>query len=251
MIAWRDHLATQCSLEAAYLDIVRRTRQFPPIFIDQLVQLILRNALDGCDDAFILRAAELFFRPQKLALQDGALVAADEATARGLAATPPSPLVSLLGLQRAAGIDILADRNAAGYWSRSDLFDLALDLTAGREGLAALGVVMTRWISHLLGIAVRIEPILAVRDMPLTWYVGLDAAATRLGDALWNGEVLDDSAQAQLVGLYRLGFETSTDAVGRPAGEPVYLMLAMTADKRLRLKPQNLVTGLPVRQGRW
>ena len=30
-------------------------------------------------------------------------------------------------------------------------------------------------------------------------------------------------------------------------GEPVYLILAMTADKLLRLKPQNLVTGLPVR----
>ncbi len=33
-----------------------------------------------------------------------------------------------------------------------------------------------------------------------------------------------------------------------PAGEPVYLILAITADKLLRVKPQNLVTGLPVRQ---
>ena len=30
-------------------------------------------------------------------------------------------------------------------------------------------------------------------------------------------------------------------------GEPVYLILAMTTDKVLRMKPQNLVTGLPVR----
>ena len=30
-------------------------------------------------------------------------------------------------------------------------------------------------------------------------------------------------------------------------GEPVYLILAMTGDKLLRLKPQNLVTGLPIR----
>jgi hypothetical protein len=30
-------------------------------------------------------------------------------------------------------------------------------------------------------------------------------------------------------------------------GEPIYLMTAMTTDKVLRLKPQNLVTGLPVR----
>ena len=31
-------------------------------------------------------------------------------------------------------------------------------------------------------------------------------------------------------------------------GEPVFLMAAMTADKVLRLKPQNLITGLPVEQ---
>jgi hypothetical protein len=30
-------------------------------------------------------------------------------------------------------------------------------------------------------------------------------------------------------------------------GEPVYLILAMTDDKLLRFKPQNLITGLPVR----
>ena len=30
-------------------------------------------------------------------------------------------------------------------------------------------------------------------------------------------------------------------------GDPVYLLLAMTEDKLLRMKPQNLVTGLPVR----
>jgi hypothetical protein len=33
----------------------------------------------------------------------------------------------------------------------------------------------------------------------------------------------------------------------RVRGEPVFLIAAMTADKTLRLKPQNLVTGLPVR----
>jgi hypothetical protein len=248
MIAWRDHLVRRRTLEAAYLDIVRGTRQFPPIFIDQLVQLILRNALNGCEDVFMLRAAELFFRPQKLALQEGSLIAADEETAQGLTARPLSPLVSLLGLPPAAGIDVLNDGNAAGYWARSDRFDFALDLTADRRGLAALGDVMTCWVSHLLGIEVEIDPIAAVRDMPLTWYVGLDAAATRLGDALWNGEVLDEAAQARLVGLYRLSFENLGDIAESIAGEPVYLILAMTPDKRMRVKPQNLVTGLPVRQ---
>ena len=39
-----------------------------------------------------------------------------------------------------------------------------------------------------------------------TWYVGLDADGTRIGDALWNGEELDEAAQARVVGLFRLTF---------------------------------------------
>jgi hypothetical protein len=34
----------------------------------------------------------------------------------------------------------------------------------------------------------------------------------------------------------------------RVAGRPVYLAMAMDVEKRLRLKPQNLLTGLPLRQ---
>ena len=59
MIAWRDHLMKHRTLEAAYLDIVRRGHKFPHLFVHQLVQVILRNVLDGCDDVFVLRAAEL------------------------------------------------------------------------------------------------------------------------------------------------------------------------------------------------
>src|SRR2546430_8634433 len=43
------------------------------------------------------------------------------------------------------------------YWSRSDLFDMALDLTAGRRGLDALGNVIAQWIGHLLSVEVRSE----------------------------------------------------------------------------------------------
>ena len=82
--------------------------------------------------------------------------------------------------------------------------------------------------------------------MPLTWYVGLDAEGTRIGDALWHGEELDETTQRRVVGLFRLTFRNS-DAAGR-SREPVYLILAMTADRVLRMKPQNLLTGLPVRR---
>ena len=49
------------------------------------------------------------------------------------------------------------------------------------------------------------------------------------------------------MGLYRLTFADPHDVEEKVRGEPVYLIAAMTADKVLRLKPQNLVTGLPVR----
>lgn len=57
MIEWRDHLASADTLEAAYLDIVRRALRSPHIFIGQLVPAILRNMLNDCDDVFVLRAA--------------------------------------------------------------------------------------------------------------------------------------------------------------------------------------------------
>jgi hypothetical protein len=30
-------------------------------------------------------------------------------------------------------------------------------------------------------------------------------------------------------------------------GEPIYMILAMTADKTIRMKPQNLIAGLPLK----
>ena len=220
----------------------------PPLFLNQLVHVILRNALDGCDDAYVLRAAELMFRPQRVTLHDGALLAADEERIAGSTPVPVSPLVSMLGLERAVDIDVLSDANAATYWERSDAFDMALDLTGGRRGLAALADVLTRFIAHLLAIEVAIEPLVEVSNASFSWYVGLDAAGTRIGDALWNGEALDDAARARIVGLYRLRFADLTLVEPKLGSDPVYLILAMTPDQVLRMKPQNLIVGLPIRR---
>jgi hypothetical protein len=248
MLAFRDQLAGHATLEAAYLDIVRRNLRFPHLFLNQIVHVLLRNMLNGCDDAFVLRAAEMLFRPQKLTEHQGSLVAADEEVLSGLGRGPISPLVSMLGLPAAVEIDVLSEENAGDYWRRSDQFDMALDLTAGRSGLAALGQVITRWIRLLLGIAVHIEPLAELQDARFVWYIGLDTEATRFGDALWNGEELDEAARRRVVGLYRLTFDDPGDAAEKVRGEPVYLIAAMSADKVLRLKPQNLLVGLPVQR---
>jgi hypothetical protein len=246
MIAWRDQLLEHRTLEATYLEIVRRNIKVPHVFLGHLTQMILRNALDDCDDALVLRAAEMFFRPQKLRVQEGSVIAVDEETEAPLSQPSRSPLLALLGLPTDE-VEMLNDKTANSYWERSDRFDFAFDLTAGRRGLVALSDVFTRWVWHLLAINVTIEPLTELRDAPLSWYVGLDADATRIGDAVWDAGELDDTMRVQMVSLFRLTFRNPADIIEKIRGEPVYLFVAMTADGILRLKPQNLISGLPVR----
>jgi hypothetical protein len=247
LIAFRDHLLRHRTLEAAYTELVRKgVGSTPPLFINQLVHVILRNALDGVEDPRVLRAAELFFRTQRATVHDGSLIAADEETIGGSATQPVSPLVSMLGLPTEAEIDVLNDDNAHTYWERSDRFDMALDLTAGRAGLVALADAMRRWVGHLLGIAVTIEPLIEVRDVHWNWYVGLDSDGTRIGDLVWSGEEIDETAMARVVGLFRLTIADPGLMLDKVRGEPVYMILSMTPDNLIRMKPQNLITGLPV-----
>lgn len=249
VLAFRDLLLSHASVEAAYVALVRSGAiRLPPLFVNQLVHVILRNALDGCDDPFVLRAAELFFRAQHVMLHDGGLVLADEETIAGRNPSPVSPLIAMLGVPAEAEIDVLDDDNARSYFERSDLFDTGLDLSPGGRGAAALARAMTRWISHLLGVDGAIAPLAELREARLTWYVGLDAEATRLGDRLWHGEALDERSAARVLGLFRLDFADPATVLDAVDGEPVYLILAMGEDKILRMKPQNLVTGLPLKQ---
>ncbi|MGA8695828.1 MAG: DUF6352 family protein [Xanthobacteraceae bacterium] len=248
LIGFRDHLLRHKTLEAAYIDLMRRgVGRTPPLFINQLVHVILRNALDDVADPYILRAAELFFRTQRVTLHDDSLIAADEETIAGGGEAPVSPLVSMLGLPPDAAIEVLNDNNAGGYWERSDRFDVALDLSSGRAGLSALAKVIERWVGHLLSFAVTIEPLTELRKAPLSWYVGLDADATQIGNGLWQGDELDENAMARVVGLFRLSFCDPRLMLDKVRGEPIYLVLAMSREHLIRMKPQNLVTGLPVK----
>jgi hypothetical protein len=249
MIAFRDHLLRHPTIEAAYLALVRKgVGRTPPLFMNQMVHVILRNVLDECDDPWILRAAELFFRPQRMTVHDGSLLAADEEIIAGDNPGQISPLVGMLGIETSTEIDVLNDANREEYFDRSDSHDFALDLTAGRNGHHALGRVIERWVRHLLNVEVEVEALTEVQNAKLTWYVGLDAEGTKIGDLLWNGEPLDESASALVAALYRLRFRDPGVAAEAVQGEPVYLILATTQDKVLRMKPQNLVTGLPIRQ---
>ena len=248
LIAFRDHLLAHPTLEAAYLGLAKNgVGSTPPLFLNQLVHVILRNALDACEDPLALRAAELFFRPQRITTHEGALLAADEELISGKNGAPVSPLVAMLGSPDPDAIDVLNEENAQDYWDRSDRFDFALDLSAGRRGQAALAQVIATFLRHMLAMETDIEPRVELRNAPLAWYVGLDAAASRIGDQLWNGEVLDPADAARVLGLYRMRFREAARLAPQLGGEGIYLILAMTPDGVLRMKPQNLIAGLPIR----
>ncbi len=89
--------------------------------------------MDEEDDAFVLRAAEMFFRPQRLTINDGALLLADEETVDGAKVDAhASPLVAMFGEQAAKDLDVLLGDNAEGYKARSDAFDMVLDFGMGK-----------------------------------------------------------------------------------------------------------------------
>jgi hypothetical protein len=238
-IAFRDQLSRSGSLEAAYIAFAWNAA-VPPIFLDHLVQVILRNILDQCSDAVVLRAAEMFFRPQRMTIHEGSLLAADR---EHIAALEGSPLIAMFG----PNIEVLSLKNAVDYWRRSDRFDFALDLTAHRRGIDALAYVIAQWIMHLLLIKVDVKPLSEFRSVVFSWYVGLDSEATKIGDALWREQSIAETSEGRVVGLFQLTFVDAGAVIERMTDEPVYLILAMTPDGELRLKPQNLVTGLPLR----
>jgi hypothetical protein len=248
VLEFRDHLLKHPTLEAAYLALIRGgVGRTPPLFLNQLVHVILRNVLDECEDPFVLRAGELFYRSQRVTTHEGSLLVADEETIAGNNPAQVSPLVGMLGIEKSAEIDVLNDDNADGYYERSDRYDMALDLTAGRRGHEALGEVIARWIKHLLAIDASVVPVVELKDARFTWYVGLDAEGTRIGDMLWNGEGLDEAMQGRVVALYALRTE-GADAPQDKSAPPAYLILGMSAEKMVRMKPQNLLTGLNVKR---
>jgi Family of unknown function (DUF6352) len=251
MMSFRDRLIAAPSLEAVYLSLARKGAiDLPPIFLSQLCHLILRNALDGCDDPYTLRAAEVFYRSQQAAFHDGTLLLADaevvEAQQHAHHDMHLSPLSAMLQPQAFGEMDVMDDENAWTYWSRSDAHAMAMNIGGNAKARTGLCRAIERWIGHLLGIAVDVETVASIEDRDWRWFVGLDSEATRIGNALWNGAVLDEDTARRIVALMRLSFRDTRLVDERVGDKPVYLILAMDADKVVRLKPQNLVVGLPL-----
>lgn len=252
MMNFRDRLVAASSIEAVYVNLARNgAGDLPPIFVSQLCHLILRNALEGCDDPYMLRAAELFYRGQQAALHEGTLLLADAEIVEGQQHAEhdlhSSPLTAMLAPPKAFGeMDVMDDENAWTYWSRSDAHAMVMNIGGNPKARAGLCRVIERWIAHLLGVAVSVETVPGIEDRDWRWFVGLDSEGTKMGNALWNGTRVDTNAAERVVALMRLTFADTRLVDERVGCKPVYLILAMGADKMVRLKPQNLVVGLPL-----
>lgn len=247
LVTMRDALILAGTVEDGYLDLVRRGVKLPFVLLDQLVQLILRNALHGCEDPLVLRAAELFFRPQRGYLRDGALMLADDELARELEAERhSSPLAAMLR-GGAEALDVMGDGNGWTYWSRSDAHTMVLPFGADPNAREALASVIAAFVRHLLGHEVQVVPVPRAEGVEMRWFIGLDEVGTTIGNALWRGKSTEDA----LVGLFRLRFLQSDGVRPDMANAPVWLLLGMRGDNAIRLKPQNIVMGLPlVEEGR-
>ncbi|MGH8634031.1 MAG: DUF6352 family protein [Burkholderiales bacterium] len=251
VLRFRDRMLAAVTLEAFYFDLFRDDIAVPPDFIHHTVQVILRGILEGASDGLEARAAELFFRKQRVSINDGAIMLADDETvAMHASGGGFGNLGKLLEegrtLPRTVELDVLDEASAGRYFERDERHDTVLTLNHGRPGCLALARVLERWIAHFHGVRTAVKPVREIPDEDWVWHVGLDAEATAMLNELYNGGEVEEERMKRVIGLFRVDFRDPV--VMRPdvAGSPVFLGLAAAADGTLRMKPQNLLMNLPL-----
>jgi Family of unknown function (DUF6352) len=253
MLKFRDRLLAAPTLEAAYMNLFKGDGvDVPPLFVFQLTQIFLRHILSNDADPLEARMAECLFRVQKISvLEDGAVMAADDEAIEVYAETGGfGSLGELLKKQntptRSIDLDVLAEENKAAYWERDERHDFAVSLNRGQPALDALMRVLEKWVKHFLSVDVEIKHRREVDDKNWVWHVGLDAVASSVLNDLYNNNTVEEERMSRLLCLFELRFRNPTDMRSNIAGKPVYLAIAMDAQSKLKIKPQNLLLNLPL-----
>ena len=251
LLEFRARLLAVDSVEACYLGLFAGEVRTPPLFIDQLAQICLRNVLDGVDDPFEARAGELFFREQKATVEKGQILLADlervEMHASGGAYGSLGRLiVEAQTPMKSASLDVLDEANGERYWERDQRHDFVISLNHGGPAVSALARVIERWIAHFFGVAVKVAPLRQIEDPRWAWHIGLDAQSTAVLNDLWRGEEVEAGRLRRLLALFRLDFAEPAAMRSDLAGRPVYLALGMDEANVVRMKPQNLLVNLPL-----
>ena len=251
MLRFREQLLAAPSLEAFYVSLFQRDIAVPPDFIHHTAQVILRNILDGTGDGLETRAAELFFRKQRVTINDGAIMLADEETVEMHASGGGLGNLGKLLQEgqtplRTVELDVLDEKTAARYFERDERYDTVLNLNSGWPGCAALCRVLERWIAHFHGVRATVTPVREIPDDDWVWHVGLDAEATAMLNEIYNGGEVEEERMKRIIGLFRADFRDLIVLRPELAGAPVFLGLATATDGTLRMKPQTLLVNLPL-----
>jgi hypothetical protein len=251
MLRFRNQLLAADTLEAFYVGLFQRDIAVPPDFVYHTTQVILRNILDGTGDGLEARAAELLFRKQRVSINAGAILAADDETVEMHASGGGFGQVGTLLREgqtplRTIELDVLDEKSAGRYFERDERFDTVLSLDFGRPGCNALCRVLERWIAHFHGVRVSVKPVREIPDEEWVWHVGLDAEASDMLNEIYDGGEVEEARMKRIIGLFRADFRDPIVLRPEVAGAPVFLGLAMTPDGTLRMKPQNLLMNLPL-----
>ena len=253
VLRFRDRLLQAGTIEGCYQALFKGKIDTPPLFIEQMAHVILRNLLDGCDDPLQLRAAELFFREQKLTVQEGHPLLADlETVERHASGNRYGSLGRLIveaqGSLGAISLDVLDRSNAALYWTRESRYDTVISLAYGTAALDALARVIEAWIAHFLGLGASVRPIRRIDEPRWAWHIGLDAESTAILNELWSGGETEPGRLQRIVALFALSFADAAAMRSDIAGRTVYLALAADEAGAVRMKPQNLLLNLPLHE---
>jgi Family of unknown function (DUF6352) len=253
VLRFREGLLREGTVEGFYANLFKTKIDIPPLFIEQLTHVVLRNVLDGCDDPLRLRAAELFFREQKATLQEGQVLLADLETVEMHAAgsrygSVGRLIVEAQGDLAKTELDILDRGNAALYWERESRYDTVISLTYGRPAPDAFCRVIEQWVFHFLNVRVKAKPIRKIEEARWAWHVGLDAESTAILNDLWAGTEVEQGRMRRILALFSLQFENPDEMRADIAGRPVYLALSADEEGVVKMKPQNLLLNLPLHE---
>lgn len=252
VLDFRRKLLEAGTVEGCYLALFRAPIDIPPMFIDQLAHVVLRNVLDGTDDPLKLRAGELFFRDQKATIQEGHVLLADLETVEMHASghrygSIGRLIIEAQGELATANLDVLDRNNAALYWERESRHDTVISLTYGRPALDALCRVIEAWVFHFLKTEVRVTPIRKIDEERWAWHIGLDAESSEILNELWGGREIEQGRMRNILALFALEFADVRAMRAEIRGRTVYLALA-AEDGVVKMKPQNLLLNLPVHE---
>jgi len=251
---FREVLLSCGTLESAYLALTSSVapNSTPPSLINLLVKVLLAHILRAETDPFIWRAAELFFRPQKVNLDSNVLLADAEVLERRRQSGGTTVLQLLI--RQAQGesggiretLSVLTQDSAERYWQQSEWFSFALSLGFREPSLAAFCRVLAAWIQHFHGLSTRITPIQQIETNDWYWHIGLDVESNQILNTLYQGEAVDEETLRRILALFRVEFEDERTLRAGMAGHALHLGMAMDSAQLLRLKPQNLLINLPL-----